>query len=268
MQPFYFGPATRLLFGVYHPPVGARRRDEGVVCCAPLGHEYLRAYRAFRQLAERLAADGYHVLRFDYSATGDSALDSEAARLSDWREDLRTSCQELRDLAGVDRLALVGLRFGALLAAEAAAADRDVRTLVLWDPVVSGPAYMEGLVVMDEERRRQFGAGAGRSATHGVVSAGDTLLGFGMSAPLREAIARTALPPVNAIGAAGRVAVVLGSHSPAMAAWRDAGAAGAAEGLWRPVSDSLDWDDVSKVGGAIFAGAALDAICAAIRGGT
>jgi pimeloyl-ACP methyl ester carboxylesterase len=43
----------------------------------------------------------------------------------------------------VDRVSLVGLRWGATLAALAARGRDDVDQIVLWDPVVSGAAYLD-----------------------------------------------------------------------------------------------------------------------------
>ena len=74
MRPFYFGDSEEALYGVYHSPQG-EHRDEGVVLCAPFGQEAMRTHRALRQLATLLTKRGYHVLRFDYRGTGDSALD-------------------------------------------------------------------------------------------------------------------------------------------------------------------------------------------------
>ena len=51
MNPFFFGESERALFGLYHPPKSATVRELGVVLCYPMGQEYMRAHRAFRQLA-------------------------------------------------------------------------------------------------------------------------------------------------------------------------------------------------------------------------
>ena len=51
--PRFFGPAARPLFGWYHAPAG-RVRDEAVVLCPSIGHEYVVGHRMVRALAERL----------------------------------------------------------------------------------------------------------------------------------------------------------------------------------------------------------------------
>jgi uncharacterized protein len=142
---FYFGPSERPLFGVYVPPRAGAGRADGVVLCPPFGWEYLRAHRAFRQLAARLADANWHVLRFDYSGTGDSAGEGWEASFEQWVADVGTAVDELKDTAGVQRVTLVGCRLGATLAACAAAGRSDIDRLVLWDPIVDGNEYVAEL---------------------------------------------------------------------------------------------------------------------------
>ena len=73
MNPFFFGSSERPLYGVHHPPRERGPRESGVVLCYPMGQEYMRSHRAFRQLANLLTRKGHHVFRFDYFATGDSS---------------------------------------------------------------------------------------------------------------------------------------------------------------------------------------------------
>ncbi|HLS57718.1 MAG TPA: hypothetical protein VK052_16730, partial [Zeimonas sp.] len=55
--------------------------------------------------------------------------------------------EELRDTTAAAKVALVGLRLGAALAARVAARrPEDVDALVLWDPVVGGDEYLGELV--------------------------------------------------------------------------------------------------------------------------
>lgn len=139
MTPFYFGSGARRLFGLYTPGRG----DRAVVVCPPWGNEYLAAHRSLRQLDALLAANGWHVLRFDYYGTGDSAGDLHEATLEDWERDIATAMEEVRDASGATRAALVGMRLGGSLAARVAARrPREVSALALWDPVVSGAQFL------------------------------------------------------------------------------------------------------------------------------
>ncbi|MEP6914904.1 MAG: alpha/beta fold hydrolase, partial [Acidobacteriota bacterium] len=145
MLPLYFGTSTARLFGVYHPAQSAPVRTCGVVLCAPGGHEYLRAHRALRQLAMILSGAGFHVLRFDYFGSGDSAGEAEDGGVARSIADIGTAIDELKDIADVPRVALVGLRLGAALAARVSEDRTDIDSLLLWDPVTSGRTYLQDL---------------------------------------------------------------------------------------------------------------------------
>lgn len=151
MKPFYFGEREKALYGVYHPPVG-EPRDSGVVLCYPFGIEYMEAHRAFRQLALRLSRSGFHVLRFDYYGTGDSAGDAGAGSVAQWLTDIETAVTELRDMAFVRSVSLVGFRLGGALAAMAASRLSDIEALVLWDPVIAGEVYVNEIGLLDDQR--------------------------------------------------------------------------------------------------------------------
>ena len=145
MNPFYFGSSESPLYGVYHPPRSRGVRDTGIVLCYPFGVEYMRAHRAFRQLSMLLARAGHHVLRFDYSCTGDSAGPGEDGSLARWTADIDAAIGEIRETAAVDRVSVIGLRLGAALALRAAAGRDDVERVILWDPIGDGEAYVRDL---------------------------------------------------------------------------------------------------------------------------
>jgi alpha-beta hydrolase superfamily lysophospholipase len=145
-DPIVFGPAYAQLFGLHHSPDPQTARRTGVILCNPLGYEAMFAHRTYRHLAERLATAGFHALRFDYHGTGDSSGDDdEPDRVRAWLDSIDAAVEELQAAAGVHAVALVGLRFGATLAAVAAARRRDVQSLVLWAPCASGRAYLREL---------------------------------------------------------------------------------------------------------------------------
>ena len=144
MEAFYFGPNERRLFGVYQPPVVESPVAAAAVLCYPFLQEYLRSHRAFHRLAGLLTARGWHVLRFDYSRCGDSydgPPDADA-----WRKDVKLACDELRERAQTRRLALIGLRQGASLAASVSCDMQPISDLVMWDPVIDGPAFRQELL--------------------------------------------------------------------------------------------------------------------------
>lgn len=151
MTPFFFGEGERRLFGVYEPPAGDRPGTaKAAVFCAPWGPDYVVSHTALCRLGSQLAASGRHVLRFDYYGAGDSAGESEEVDLDGWLDDIGMAIDELKSMAGAPRVALVGLRLGASLAAELAVRRTDVESVVLWDPVVRGAGYLRELQVEHE----------------------------------------------------------------------------------------------------------------------
>lgn len=117
-------------------------RDTGVVLCAPLGHEAMWAHRAWRHLADQLAAAGVPVLRFDYYGTGDSAgTSAEPDLIARAVVDIAAGAALLRQHGAVENVVLCGLRMGACLAALAAERTR-ASGLVMLAPVAYGRAYL------------------------------------------------------------------------------------------------------------------------------
>lgn len=144
---FEFFGARQQLFGALHRPQRLRPRSTAVLLCNPFGEEASRAHRMLRVLATQLERSGYAVLRFDYSGTGDSLGEGREATVDAWVGDVVLAAERLRTASGVARIAAVGLRFGATLAALASTrGELRLRHLVLWDPVVDGAAYLRELV--------------------------------------------------------------------------------------------------------------------------
>jgi alpha-beta hydrolase superfamily lysophospholipase len=141
-NPIWFGPRQRPRFGWFHEPDSGRARS-GVVLCPPIGDEERRVYLTFRKLAESLAMAGLAVLRFSYDGTGDSAgtLD-DPDRVEAWTATISDAVDVVR-AAGVERVAVVGMRLGATLATHAAGTmARPLDAVVLWDPCVTGREFL------------------------------------------------------------------------------------------------------------------------------
>jgi len=245
MNPVLFGSASQSLFGLYMPPKAKRARPCGVVLCYPMGQEYMRAHRAFRQLGQLLQKAGFHVLRFDYYGTGDSAGDAEAGGLAQWTADIATAIEELRDTAEVPRVSLVGLRLGALLAARAAARRDDVECVVLWDPVTDGAAYLEELFESKVGARGGVQADlADRTATIGVM-------GFPITPALRHELEGARLVDVPAPAGGNRL-VIASQERPEYAAAGTHRPAGAGPVQFELVPSEGSWTEVDDYGGALI----------------
>lgn len=204
MKPFHFGSSKRTLFGFLHPPQ-TPARPVGVVLCNPMGQEGIRAHRAYRQLAFLLARTRFHVLRFDYFGTGDSAGEVDEGDPGQWIDDIGTAIEELKDTSGVAKVALVGLRLGASMALHAAMPRKDVDTVVMWDPVVSGPAYLKELKAMHVEYLERE---LGHNFDPVAAAEANEALGFPLTAALVRGISAIDLTTA-AVGAAKNVALVV-----------------------------------------------------------
>lgn len=188
MNLLYFGSSGRQLFGAYHaPPANVAGRGAALLC-PPWGLEYLVSHRIFRRLAVRLSESGYHVLRFDYYGTGDSAGEREEGDLTSWQEDADIAADELRDMSGFASIATFGIRLGAVIAWRLATARSDVHTTVLWDPVIDGDAYVRELNAAQMETDRWLLT----PPIHRPQSSSRTqdLLGYPLTTAMRRSITR------------------------------------------------------------------------------
>ena len=134
----------------FHTPSPYAGSRGAVVLCNPFGHEQVRCHRAYKILADALCRDGFHVLRFDYFGTGDSAGDGTEVSLAQWQDDLSLAIDELEERSGLRQVMLIGVRLGATLAVLAALKRHDVGELVLWDPVIDGLAYVRQMRLLHE----------------------------------------------------------------------------------------------------------------------
>ena len=174
-QPLYIGDGDDACFGWLHVDEAASPRDCCAVLCAPTGHEYTRAHRTLRHLADRLARDGVPALRFDYPGVGDSpGTDLDPARVDRWLENIRAAVAAAREATGRTRVCLVGVRLGASLAAMSTW-DAPADLLVLWNPVLRGRTYVRELqaIAMTAERVAHEVDGALESA--GFVMSRETI---------------------------------------------------------------------------------------------
>ena len=185
-EAFHFGGAARSLFGVLHEPAAAGDARV-VVVCAPLWREGIRAHRVLRRLGIHLTKVGHAVLRFDYSGAGDSAGESEHGDVDVWLADVAAAIDEVRRRRSVAQVTLLGLRFGATLAALAAARRDDVERLVLWEPVPSGAHYLdEGMA--DQRAWAERYAVWRRLPRAELPDGGDEILGFRVTPAMRLSI--------------------------------------------------------------------------------
>ena len=130
------------LRGMLHRPTDGGKAM-GLVLCPPFGEERKSAARVLTRAARLLCAAGFDVLRFDYRGTGESDGCLETVSLWEWVEDIRRAMRHLSACTGVERVGLIGVRFGAALAGMVSVDDGPLPVLVCWAPVWSGQACLE-----------------------------------------------------------------------------------------------------------------------------
>jgi len=107
------------LYCAYHAAaenVTPKGRGFPVVIAPPLFEERKSAYSALRRVAQRLAAAGHAVMRFDYRGSGESGGTAALRRWEHLSQDVATVRKTLARLSGKRDSALLGLRAGATVA--------------------------------------------------------------------------------------------------------------------------------------------------------
>lgn len=144
--PFMFGDCDRQLFGVLHKSESGQDCKRAVLVCSPFGREAIRVQRLQRVLAERLAREGFSVLRFDYYGAGDSHGRDVEVDLGGWCADILEADRTLRLKTGLERVIWVGFRLGATVMIDAVRQlQRAQPGLVLCEPVFDGESYIREL---------------------------------------------------------------------------------------------------------------------------
>jgi alpha-beta hydrolase superfamily lysophospholipase len=131
------------VFGTFHDAASGPDSATAVLIVGPWGWDEITSYASRRAWAEHLAADGHPTLRIDLPGIGDSAgTPSDPARLDAWTSAIGAAAAWLAARPGVDRVALIGLGLGGLVAGKAIADGAPVDDLVLWAAPSRGRAFL------------------------------------------------------------------------------------------------------------------------------
>jgi len=103
----------------------------------PFAEELNKSRRMLALLARAAVARGHGVVLPDLAGTGDSWGDFRDARLPLWRADLAATAAWVTARGG-EVGAVLGLRFGGLLALELATSLTAVQQVLLWQPALAG----------------------------------------------------------------------------------------------------------------------------------
>ncbi len=228
-EPFYFGSGGHKLFGWLHQPTDQNVRATGLVICNPFGYEAICAHKSVRAFAEASAIIGVPALRFDYFGTGDSGdIDPKANQLDVWSSDVIAAVDELRRRTGVERVCLLGIRLGGLLAVLAAMRCRSIDGMILISPILSGRRYLRD--IRTTRLAASLSAGAAElpdvlsNDQHATIDGSLEVSGFMLSATTLAALANVDLttldtPPVS------EILIIDGSTMPVARRWAGALAA-------------------------------------------
>jgi pimeloyl-ACP methyl ester carboxylesterase len=236
-----------------------------VLLCPPIGQEYVRSHWAIRQVALALVRAGFHCFRFDWFGVGDSSGELAEATLARWKEDAVNAAQELRDAAGVRKLSIVGLRFGATVAAMAA---REIApsSLILWDPVLEGASYVAQLRRIHEQLisdQARYWSAPPRRPDEG----GTELCGFDFGEGILAEIRRVEAAQLADLPRA-RVCLLRSSGSSDLSAFEQRLRAGALEVELRSTTMQAKWASARDVEELLLPADAVRATTAFLEGRT
>lgn len=144
---FFKNSSGKELFGAIHYP--GNPGNKGVLICHPLFEEKLHVHRVLVDLARFLSSSGFKVMRFDYFGDGDSAGEFEEATVETRLADIGSALEFFRKEAALEKIVLLGVRFGATLSSLFAEKETSVDGLILWAPVLRGNDYLQQLLRMN-----------------------------------------------------------------------------------------------------------------------
>lgn len=141
---YFKNSSGKELFGVIHYP--EKQGSMGVLFCHPLFEEKLHVHRVLVDFSRLLASSGFAAMRFDYYGDGDSEGEFEESTVESRLIDISSALKFFEHKTCIQRVALLGIRFGATLAAILAEKEGGVDALMLWAPVLKGYNYIQQLL--------------------------------------------------------------------------------------------------------------------------
>ncbi len=137
LEPAFIDGSCGSLFTMHYAPRQRQGVSECIVIAPPFAEEMNRCRYMQNLLGQALAQHGYGLLVPDLYGTGDSAGEFAEADWQTWKQDLVAAAQYSNKL-GYEKITLLGIRLGALLASAVAAEIKALKRMVFWQPVSSG----------------------------------------------------------------------------------------------------------------------------------
>jgi dienelactone hydrolase len=156
-RPITFRSAGEQVVGMLHLPEGKGPFPAVVFFHGFTGNKS-EAHRLFVQTARGLAGAGVAALRIDFRGSGDSAGEFSQMSVSSEVADGHAALRYLRGRRDIDRqrIGILGMSMGGMVASLVTADEPEVRAVVLWNPVADAKGLRDRRY--SEELRRQFDA--------------------------------------------------------------------------------------------------------------
>ena len=140
IKPIVFENLDQQLVGILYTPIDLRFKDKspGIVMLHGFTGNKAESHRLFVQVARKLCANGYNVLRFDFRGSGDSDGEFEDMTVQGEISDAKTAISFLMKQKTVDKsmVGVLGLSLGGRVASILATEDKRVRFVVLYSPAL------------------------------------------------------------------------------------------------------------------------------------
>ncbi len=157
-----FENQSEKLFGIIHRPLDQSPRPAVLFCHGFEGNKCGKR-RVYVTLAQELAKKGFVSLRFDYRGSGDSEGEFKDVTLEGEVSDALKAIDLLAADEQVDnsRICIIGRSLGSVVAMQAAARHRMIKSIVLWAPIYSSARWKELWVAsqgktMTDMQKREF----------------------------------------------------------------------------------------------------------------
>jgi len=145
----YFTVGKQNLYTVYYPD-NTKTNKGNILLLQPFGEEKKCVLRMLVLLARKAANNGYNVMHFDFSGTGDSSGKHQHANLDQWLNEAKQASKLLQQTNNIP-LTIIGVRLASLLALELAKQLKTYHQIILLEPIKTGQEAIAELI-----RRQQI----------------------------------------------------------------------------------------------------------------
>ncbi len=124
-------------------------KNTAIIIIGPIGPEYMPCHRSIKLLAQTLTQSGFHSIRYDPIAMGNSSGQLNDTNLWDkWTHTPKQFTQFLSGTLNIDNVILIGLRSGCLVLSEALK-EVSANHAVFWHPLLRGSTFIRSIQLLD-----------------------------------------------------------------------------------------------------------------------